>query len=44
MVMSSVLHRTHSVQFFLDPLLVVVAEIVFKLFQEVFDGVELLQI
>ena len=44
MVMSSVLHRTHSVQFLLDPLLVVVAEIVFKLFQEVFDRVELLQI
>ena len=44
MVMSSVLHRTHSVQFFLDSNFVVITQIFIKFFQKVLDRVELLQI
>ena len=43
-VMGPVLHRTHSIQLFLDSILVVVTKIFIKFFQEVLDRVELLQI
>ena len=43
-VLGPVLNRAHSVQLFLDPILVVVTQIFIKFFQEVLDGVELLQI
>ena len=36
-VMGPVLNRAHSVQFFLDPILVVVTQIFIKFFQEVLD-------
>ena len=44
LVMSSVSYWAHSVQLYLDSILIVITKIFLKLFQEVFDRVELLQI